>query len=39
MARLAGMHLRERWGGWERAPFTTSSPRHISVDASVAQVR
>jgi SAM-dependent methyltransferase len=33
MARLAGMRLRERWGGWERSPFTTSSPRHISLYA------
>lgn len=39
MARLAEMQLRERWGGWERAPFTASSPRHISVYARVAQAR
>ena len=31
MARLAGMTLRERWGGWEREPFTSDSVRHISV--------
>jgi SAM-dependent methyltransferase len=36
MARLAGMHLRERWGGWENDAFTTNSPRHISVYARVA---
>ncbi|MGO9451669.1 MAG: class I SAM-dependent DNA methyltransferase [Candidatus Binataceae bacterium] len=31
MARLAGMRLRERWGGWNREPFTASSKSHISV--------
>jgi SAM-dependent methyltransferase len=31
MARLAGMTLRERWGGWEREPFTSESAMHVSV--------
>jgi SAM-dependent methyltransferase len=31
MARLAGMHLRERWGGWRREPFTGASASHISI--------
>jgi SAM-dependent methyltransferase len=31
MARLAGMRLRERWGGWDRAPFTAESRKHVSV--------
>jgi SAM-dependent methyltransferase len=31
MARLAGLRLRERWGGWRREPFTASSARHVSV--------
>ncbi|MFF4778045.1 class I SAM-dependent DNA methyltransferase [Microtetraspora fusca] len=31
MARLAGMRLRERWGGWDRAPFTADSTSHVSV--------
>jgi SAM-dependent methyltransferase len=31
MARLAGMELRERWGGWEREPFTGESTKHVSV--------
>jgi SAM-dependent methyltransferase len=31
MARLAGLRLRERWGGWHREPFTASSVRHVSV--------
>ena len=25
MAQLAGMRLRERWGGWAREPFTGDS--------------
>jgi hypothetical protein len=31
MARLAGMRLRERWGGWEREPFTAESTKHVSI--------
>jgi SAM-dependent methyltransferase len=31
MARLAGMTLRERWGGWKREPFTSDSQMHVSV--------
>ena len=31
MARLAGMTLRERWADWDRVPFTSDSPSHISV--------
>jgi SAM-dependent methyltransferase len=31
MARLAGMRLRERWGGWDRRPFTSESAIHVSV--------
>ena len=31
MAQLAGMTLRERWGGWRREPFTSSSGSHVSV--------
>jgi SAM-dependent methyltransferase len=31
MARLAGMTLVERWGGWRREPFTAESPSHVSV--------
>ena len=33
MARLAGLVLRERWGGWDRSPFTASSSGHVSVYA------
>jgi SAM-dependent methyltransferase len=31
MARLAGLRLLHRWGGWQREPFTSESRRHISV--------
>jgi hypothetical protein len=31
MARLAGMTLAERWGGWRREPFTSDSTKHVSV--------
>jgi SAM-dependent methyltransferase len=31
MARLAGMTLRDRWAGWDRAPFTGESPSHVSA--------
>mgnify|MGYP001018383709 CR=1 FL=1 len=31
MARMAGLRLRERWGGWHRQPFTGESSLHISV--------
>jgi len=31
MVRMAGMRLRERWGGWEREPFTAESTKHVSV--------
>jgi SAM-dependent methyltransferase len=33
MARLAGMRLRERCGGWNREPFTSLSRSHVSVYA------
>jgi len=31
MAQLAGLELEVRWGGWEKEPFTSASPRHVSV--------
>lgn len=33
MARLAGLRLVSRWGGWVREPFTAASTRHVSVYA------
>lgn len=31
MAQLAGMELRERWGGWRHEPFTGETRTHVSV--------
>jgi hypothetical protein len=31
MARIAGLHLKERWAGWSREPITSSSSNCISV--------
>ena len=31
MARLAGLHLKERWAGWNREPFNATSTMHVSV--------
>jgi SAM-dependent methyltransferase len=33
MARLAGLSLRDRWGGWDRRPFDSESTKHVSVYA------
>ena len=31
MARIAGLHLKDRWGGWNRETFTAASDMHVSV--------
>jgi SAM-dependent methyltransferase len=31
MARIAGLRLRERWGGWNGEPYIATSWRHVSV--------
>jgi hypothetical protein len=31
MARIAGLRLKERWGGWNREAFTSGSELHVSV--------
>jgi SAM-dependent methyltransferase len=31
MARIAGLRLKERWGGWDREPFTSASSNCVSV--------
>lgn len=33
MARLAGLQLEHRWGGWRREAFTSDSTDHVSVYA------
>jgi SAM-dependent methyltransferase len=39
MARLGGMTLRERWGGWKHEPFTSESSKHVSVWQKTAEPR
>lgn len=31
MAQLAGLRLKNRWGGWKREPFTADSKMHVSL--------
>jgi SAM-dependent methyltransferase len=31
MARIAGFRVRDRWAGWDRAPFTSDSQRQVAV--------
>jgi SAM-dependent methyltransferase len=31
MARITGFRLRERWAGWDRAPFTSDSRSQVAV--------
>jgi SAM-dependent methyltransferase len=31
MARIAGLRLKSRWGGWNREPFNSNSSAHVSV--------
>ena len=31
MAKLAGLEPKQRWGGWDRSPFTANSKMHVSV--------
>ncbi len=31
MGRLAGFRLRDRWGGWDKSPFTSESKSQVAV--------
>jgi hypothetical protein len=31
MARIAGFRVRDRWAGWDRAPFTSASESQVAV--------
>jgi SAM-dependent methyltransferase len=31
MARIAGLRLKQRWGGWHQEPFNSGSRLHVSV--------
>ena len=37
MARLAGLRLRVRWAGWDRAEFTSDSESQVAVFEKVSQ--
>ena len=37
MAQLAGLRPLERWGGWDRRPFTSESRLHVSIWEKPAQ--
>jgi SAM-dependent methyltransferase len=39
MARIAGLRLRDRWGGWNGEPYTAASWRHVSVYEQAALPR
>jgi SAM-dependent methyltransferase len=38
MARIAGLELRDRWGGWRLEPFTAFSGSHVSVYMKTASL-
>jgi len=31
MARIAGLRVAQRWGGWNDEPYTAESWRHVTV--------
>jgi hypothetical protein len=31
MGRISGFRLRDRWAGWDRAPFTSESTSQVAV--------
>jgi hypothetical protein len=31
MAKIAGFRVRDRWAGWDRAPFTSDSHSQVAV--------
>ena len=31
MAQIAGLHLKDRWGGWSHEPYVSASEFHVSV--------
>jgi SAM-dependent methyltransferase len=31
MAKIAGLRLKDRWGGWDQEPFNSNSDMHVSV--------
>lgn len=37
MAKLAGFELRDRWGDWDRSPFTSDSEKQVAVFVKTGQ--
>jgi hypothetical protein len=33
MAKMAGMDLEDRWGDWDRSPFTSDSEKQVALFA------
>lgn len=31
MGRLAGLELKERWGGWDKSAFSAKSGNHVAI--------
>ena len=31
MAKMAGMDLEDRWGDWDRSPFTSDSEKQVAL--------
>jgi hypothetical protein len=31
MAKIAGLRVRDRWAGWDQAPFTSESDSQVAV--------
>jgi hypothetical protein len=39
MARITGFLVRDRWAGWDQAPFTSGSPSQVAVFEKLPQPR
>ncbi|MGO8825873.1 MAG: class I SAM-dependent DNA methyltransferase [Acidimicrobiales bacterium] len=39
MARITGFELEDRWGGWDRSPFTSESAKQVAVFVKRGQGR
>lgn len=37
MAKITGFELEDRWGAWDRSPFTSESTQHVTVFVKTGQ--
>jgi SAM-dependent methyltransferase len=37
MAKISGFELQDRWGDWDRSPFTSESAKHVTVFVKTGQ--